>query len=120
MVFDGAGGNDIRVGRRVFFYFGMERFFLFLQFLGADFVGFGQDNLVSDGGFVKHFHNFFINLFQAVTGIYQQKNAFKIYTAAQIIKNELLPLFDQLFRSFGIAVAGEVDNVDGIVEVKIV
>lgn len=39
------------------------------QSFGADFIGFGQDNLLSDGRFVEQFHRFFVDLFYAVPRI---------------------------------------------------
>ena len=80
------------------------------QFLGADFVGFGQHQPVAHGGFVEHFHHVGIDLFHAMARIDQHQRAFQGHAPAQEVANQAFPLLDHFGRRLGEAIAGHVDQ----------
>lgn len=50
----------------------------------------------------------------------RQKHPFQVYPSLQIGEDHFLPLFNQIFRRFGKAVTGQVDQKQFVGQVKIV
>ena len=91
------------------------------KFIGVELVGFGQDDLIGDGGSVEHCHDRLIDGFDAVAAIDQQKDAGKILAALQVVLNEAGPGIDFVFGRFSKAIAGHVYEVHvAIVGAKVV
>jgi len=83
-------------------------------------VGFGQDELIDNRCLVQHIHQFQIDVFQSVAAINQDEYPAQSRPATQEISRQFSPSRDFIFRGFGIAVTGQIDDVEAVLGGKIV
>ena len=82
------------------------------EFAGLHLVGLGQHDAIAHRRLVKHLHHLAIDVLGAMAPVDQHQRAREHRAPAQIGLHEVLPLFDDLHRRLGKAVARHVDKAE--------
>ena len=86
----------------------------------AQFVAFGIDQGEGDGSFPEFVDEVAVDLLQVVAGIEQDEQQDEVLAVENVVADDILQLFPALVSHLGIAVAGQVHKVPGVVDQEMI
>ena len=91
---------------------------VFFNDTGFDFVGLGEDESEGDLVFNEPADKLQVDFLRSVAGVDEDESATEVFAFEQVFGNKFVELIPQLLGHFGIAVAGKIDELPGLVDFK--